>query len=115
MPSSCSTRIIGQRLAGRSKGILTSPSSGWTRRADEETEALIRTHANLVARRTWGQLTPAEKKQLARLESDLADRLTAPGESVKERELQTEMSRYVARRSRRSGVSRDPVPSSECG
>jgi hypothetical protein len=80
----------------RADQILTSPLFGLDATRDEETEALIRSHADLVAKRTWGQLTPAEKKQLARIESELADRLTAPGESVKERELQTEMSRYVA-------------------
>jgi energy-coupling factor transporter ATP-binding protein EcfA2 len=76
--------------------ILTSPLFGLDTTRDEETESLIRAHADLVAKRTWGKLSAAEKKQLARLEESLADRLTAPGESIEEREQQAEMSRYIA-------------------
>ena len=76
--------------------ILTSPLFGLDATRDEETESLIRAHTDLVAKRTWGKLSAAEKKQLARLEESLADRLTAPGESIEEREQQAEMSRYIA-------------------
>ncbi len=75
--------------------ILTSPLFGLDATRDEETESLIRAHTDLVAKRTWGKLSAAEKKQLARLEESLADRLTAPGESIEEREHQAEMSRYI--------------------
>jgi hypothetical protein len=76
--------------------ILTSPLFGLDATRDEETESLIREHAELVAKRTWGQLSAGEKKQLAQLEGRLANRLTGPGESVEERGRQAEMASYVA-------------------
>jgi energy-coupling factor transporter ATP-binding protein EcfA2 len=79
----------------RADQILTSPLFGLTGTRDEETEDIIRQHADLVAKRSSGQLTPAEKKQLARLEERLADRLTAPGETAEERSIQQDMARYV--------------------
>jgi hypothetical protein len=75
--------------------ILTSPLFGLDATRDEETELLIREHADLVAKRSWSKLSAAEKRALARLETQLADRLTAPGETVDERERQVEMARYV--------------------
>src|SRR5262249_17952137 len=71
--------------------ILTSPLFGLDATRDGETESLIREHAELLARRTWGQLSVDEKTQLAQLEGRLADRLTGPGESLEERERQAEM------------------------
>jgi hypothetical protein len=79
----------------RADQILTSPLFGLTGTRDEETEAIIRKHADLVAKRSWGQLTQPEKKELARLEEQLADRLTAPGETAKERSIQQDMAHYV--------------------
>ena len=76
--------------------ILTSPLFGLDATRDEETELLIREHADLVAKRSWGQLSPEEKKSLALLEVRLADRLTAPGETIDERERQAEMALYVS-------------------
>jgi len=75
--------------------ILTSPLFGLEATRDEETESLIRAHADLVAKRTWGQLGPGEKKQLAKLETELAGRLTAPGETIEERELQAETAAFI--------------------
>ncbi|MGE3821822.1 MAG: AAA family ATPase, partial [Isosphaeraceae bacterium] len=75
--------------------ILTSPLFGLDATRDEETESLIRDHAELVAKRNWGKLEATEKAELARLEVVLADRLTAPGESAEERARQEEMDRYV--------------------
>jgi hypothetical protein len=79
----------------RADQILTSPLFGLTGTRDDETENLIRKHADLVAKRSWGQLTPVEKKELASLEVRLADRLTAPGETTEERSMQQEMAQYV--------------------
>ncbi len=62
---------------------------------DLETEGLMRQHAELVARREWQELTLPEKNELIRLESTLAERLTAPGESVEERTQRAEMNKYV--------------------
>ncbi len=75
--------------------ILTSPLFGLDATRDEETESLIRRHADLVARRTWGKLTGAEERELATLADELDDRLTAPGETAEERELQAETSAYL--------------------
>ncbi len=75
--------------------ILTSPLFGLDATRDEETEALIRKHAELVARRTWGKLTRAEGQQLARLTEMLDDRLTAPGETAEERELQAKTAAFI--------------------
>jgi len=79
----------------RADQILTSPLFGLNATRDEETENLIRDHADLVAKRTWGKLTATERTQLAQLESQLAGRLTAPGETVDERERRVEMANYV--------------------
>jgi hypothetical protein len=100
-PTGAGGEVEAQRPVDSVKGwrvdqILTSPLFGLTATRDEETEDLIRGHAALVARRTWGQLTPEEKNQLTVLETKLADRLTAPGESVEERERQAEMDQYIA-------------------
>ena len=80
----------------RADQILTSPLFGLDATRDEETELLIREHAGLVARRTWGKLSPEEKGQLTVLETKLAGRLTAPGESVEEREREAQMDQYIA-------------------
>ncbi len=75
--------------------ILTSPLFGLSGTRDEETEDLIRHHADLVARRQWKKLNDKERKELIQLEERLADRLTAPGETAEERSRQQEMERYV--------------------
>jgi energy-coupling factor transporter ATP-binding protein EcfA2 len=77
--------------------ILTSPLFGLEATRDEETEGLIREHADLVARRTWGRLDQRERHRLADLEDRLSKRLTAPGESVEELERQEAMDRYIKR------------------
>jgi hypothetical protein len=76
--------------------ILTSPLFGLDATRDEETESLIREHADLVAKRSWTQLSSPERKRLARLEEQLSNRLTAPGETVEERDLQAKMASYVS-------------------
>lgn len=76
--------------------ILTSPLFGLDATRDEETESLIREHAALVAKRTWGQLTPEQQTELTRLETKLASRLTAPGETIEERDRQVQMDQYIA-------------------
>jgi hypothetical protein len=88
-------RPIDSVKGWRADQILTSPLFGLTGTRDEETEVLIRKHAELVSRRSWDHLTPGEKKELAHLEEQLADRLTAPGESAQERSIQQDMARYV--------------------
>jgi AAA domain, putative AbiEii toxin, Type IV TA system len=75
--------------------ILTSPLFGLTGTRDEETEDLIREHADLVARRQWKKLNEKERKELIQLEERLAQRLTAPGETAEERLRQQEMEKYV--------------------
>lgn len=64
---------------------------------DLETEALMKAHADLVSKREWSHLTTQEQTQLLELESRLASRLTAPGESVAERTQQRAMHEYVNR------------------
>jgi predicted ATP-binding protein involved in virulence len=75
--------------------ILTSPLFGLDATRDEETESLIRRHADLIAKRTWGKLTKDDEQQLAQLTDKLDDRLTAPGETVEERELQAETAAFI--------------------
>ncbi|MGA7499587.1 MAG: AAA family ATPase [Isosphaeraceae bacterium] len=75
--------------------ILTSPLFGLSGTRDEETEDLIREHADLVARRQWKKLNEKERKELIQLEERLAQRLTAPGETAEERLRQQEMEKYV--------------------
>ena len=75
--------------------ILTSDLFGLTETRDRETEELLKRHEALVAQRAWGQLKPAEKTELAKLETRLSERLSAPGESVAERERFIEMNAYV--------------------
>jgi hypothetical protein len=62
---------------------------------DEETEQLMERHRQLVAKREWGDLDEAERDTLIKLEQELADVLTAPGESVETRKQQEQMRRYV--------------------
>jgi len=76
--------------------ILTSPLFGLDATRDEETESLIREHADLVAKRSWNQLSAPESSKLANLEVQLSNRLTAPGETVEERDLQAKMASYVS-------------------
>ena len=52
---------------------------------DEETEQLMEQHRQLAAKREWGQLTAPERDALIRLEQQLAEVLTAPGETVESR------------------------------
>ncbi len=75
--------------------ILTSPLFGLNATRDEETESLIREHADLIAKRTWGKLTKDDEQQLSRLTAKLDDRLTAPGETIEERELQAETTAFI--------------------
>ncbi len=77
--------------------ILTSDLFGLTETRDIETQQLLDRHAELVKRRTWADLTAGEQRELAQLEEQMSTRLTAPGESVREREKQIEMAQYVER------------------
>ncbi len=62
---------------------------------DEQTEQLMEQHRQLAAKREWGQLTAQERDGLIRLEQELSDVLTAPGETVESREREQSMQRYV--------------------
>ncbi|MDX1944809.1 MAG: AAA family ATPase [Pirellulaceae bacterium] len=76
--------------------VLTNPSLfdlEGTR--DEETERLMREHSELVAKREWQQLSGDEQSRLVVLEKELAERLTAPGESTDEIKRQELMREYV--------------------
>ncbi|WP_165223696.1 AAA family ATPase [Aquisphaera insulae] len=84
--------------------ILTSPLFGLDATRDEETESLIREHAGLIARRSWTQLSQVEKRRLTKLESNLANRLTAPGETVDERDRQAQMAQYVEKTLQKLGT-----------
>ncbi len=75
--------------------ILTSPLFGLDGTRDVETEQLMQAHADLVAKRHWGQLNPQEKGDLARLEDRLANRLPAPGDSIEERQHQAAVADYT--------------------
>lgn len=77
--------------------ILTSDLFGLNETRDEETERLLRKHGELVAQRMWKELNASEQAELAELEEKLSGRLTAPGETVKERERLAEMAAYVDR------------------
>ena len=70
--------------------ILTSPLFGLHATRDEETETLIRRHAELIGKRTWGRLTEVDQRHLSQLTEELEKHLTAPGETVEERTLQAE-------------------------
>ena len=99
-------RPVNSVKGWRADQILTSPLFGLMGTRDEETEHLIREHADLVAKRSWAELTTAEKKELARLEERLAHRLTAPGETAEERAIQQDMADYVERTLARAGGPR---------
>ena len=79
----------------RADQILTSPLFGLTGTRDEETERLIGEHADLAAKREWHQMSGEEQARLAHLEGELAQRVTAPGESLEERTRQEGMMKYV--------------------
>lgn len=79
----------------RADQILTSPLFDLTGTRDQETEELISEHADLVAKREWNQLSGADQKRLTRLEGQLSERITAPGESLEERNRQEEMMKFV--------------------
>jgi hypothetical protein len=81
----------------RADQILTDPELfGLEGTRDPETEELMRQHADLVAKREWNRLNSADKKKLAAVEKQLAQRLTAPGETVEERKQQAAMQEFVA-------------------
>jgi hypothetical protein len=63
---------------------------------DEETEQLTEQHRQLAAKREWGQLTAPERDTSIRLEQQLAEVLTAPGETVESRQREQSMQRFVA-------------------
>lgn len=75
--------------------ILTSPLFGLTETRDEQTAALLREHTDLASKRAWDKLSAAEKERLAQIEALLAERLTAPGETLEDRRRQEDMARYV--------------------
>ena len=58
---------------------------------------------DLVAKRQWGQMSGADQQRLTQLESELAGRITAPGESLEERTRQEEMMEYVEQTLQRIG------------
>jgi hypothetical protein len=62
---------------------------------DEETERLMKEHSELIAKREWNALADNEQSRLVELEKELAERLTAPGESYDEQQRQQSMNRYV--------------------
>jgi predicted ATP-binding protein involved in virulence len=81
----------------RADQILTSPLFGLSGTRDQETEQMIDEHSRLVARREWEQLSPDEQAQLIRLETELSERVTSPGETLEERERLAGMMKYVDR------------------
>ena len=83
--------------------ILTSDLFGLTETRDAETQQLLDRHSKLIQRRTWEKLSRQEQVELAELEVRLSQRLTAPGESLNEREKQIEMAQYVEKTLERLG------------
>jgi hypothetical protein len=79
----------------RADQILTSPLFGLTGTRDQETEAMISEHRDLAARRQWEQLSADDQSRLTQLEAELSQRMTSPGESMKERERFDGMMDYV--------------------
>lgn len=75
--------------------ILTSPLFGLTGTRDEETEKLIREHAELNTKRGWQAMSSKDQDRLSQLESTLSERMNAPGESWEERQRHKEMMNYV--------------------
>lgn len=75
----------------RADQILLSPLFGLDSTRDVETEQLLARHTELKGRR----LSPAEGEELAALERELSRRLTAPGDSLEERERQAKMDAYI--------------------
>lgn len=86
--------------------ILTSPLFGLTGTRDEETEQLIREHTDLVAKREWNQMSSEDQARLTHLEEELAERVTAPGESLEERMRQEGMMKYVEHTMQQIGEER---------
>jgi hypothetical protein len=76
----------------RADAILTSDLFGLDDTVDLETEALVGEYRALSSKRSFGKLSPTERKRLDRLEAELSRSLTAPGESVEEfrRRMKTE-------------------------
>jgi hypothetical protein len=77
--------------------ILTSDLFGLAETRDVETEASLKRHEELVGKKAWQHLTQQEQAELARLEADLSERLTAPGETPEERDRQRKMAEYADR------------------
>lgn len=76
----------------RADQILLSPLFGLDSTRDVETEQFLARHAELKGKR---RLSPAEEEELAVLERKLSRRLTAPGDSLEERERQAKMDAYI--------------------
>lgn len=75
--------------------ILTSPLFGLSGTRDEETERLIRQHAELLAQRGRARLASTDSARLATVEAELAERLSGTGDGPDELERQAEMARYI--------------------
>lgn len=90
----------------RADQILTSPLFGLTGTRDVETEQLMQEHTALVAKREWSELSGADQARLVQLEGQLADRVTAPGESLEERTKQDGMMKYVEETLQRIGAEK---------
>ncbi len=117
-PTGAEGEVEAQRPVDSVKGwrvdqILTSPLFGLTATRDEDTEDLIREHTALVAKRSWGQLAHAERSQLAALETKLAGRLTAPGETVEDASARRRWTNISRRRSKKWERKGDPAPPPE--
>jgi len=86
--------------------ILTSPLFGLHATRDEETETLIRRHAKLIGKRTWGKWTEGDQRELSQLAEELEKHLTAPGETVEERTLQAETAEVLRNYAKQLGEKR---------
>lgn len=75
--------------------ILLSPLFGLSSTRDPETDMLMRRRQELLGKR---RLQPAEKRELTRLTAQLTARLSAPGDSLADSDMDQAMQSYLARR-----------------
>lgn len=93
----------------RVEQILLSPLFGLSETRAPGVEATLKRHAELSARRTWASLTPAEQAELVRIESELAERLTSPGEDLPSLQREKAMNAFVDETLKRLGRGDDPA------
>jgi hypothetical protein len=93
----------------RADQILLSPLFGLTETRGEEIEGLLSEHTALIGKKAWQVLTTDEQKRLAELDVRLSETLTAPGETLEDREREQAMGRFVDETLKQLGGNGDPA------